>query len=66
MIAPNGSGDPNARGRAGARQKRFENCSSVFVARPYLSRENASCCCDGSDGVHGMRRTTDAGIASST
>ena len=39
-TAPNGSGEPNARGRPAARQKRFENCSSVLVARPYFSRDD--------------------------
>ena len=62
--APKGSGVPNARGRPGTRQNRRENCSSVFVPRPYLRRAIASCCCAGSAGEIGMRRTMLAGSAS--
>ena len=64
QAAPNGSADPNASGRPRPRQKRRANCSSVFVARPYFSAAMASCCCAGSDGVIGIRRSVVAGSAS--
>ena len=63
QTAPKGSGDPNARGRPAARQNRWENWSSVLVARPYFRREIASCCCAGSAGVIGIRRSSVAGSA---
>ena len=64
QSAPNGSAEPRARGRPGRRQKRFENCSSVLVARPYFSAAIASCCCAGSAGVIGTRRSSVAGSVS--
>ena len=63
QTAPNASGEPNARGRPGTRQNRRENCNRVFVVRPYFRLAMASCCCAGSAGAIGMRRSSVAGTA---